>query len=85
MEKIYNEDGGFAQFYIDQIKTACAHNNKQFFEDKLKEADDYFEIRQKHGWPNIKNEHDLRVECQIIPFVSRCIKYLNGELKFEDN
>ena len=61
------------------IIEACNKFDMAFFEDKLKEIDEYFSSRKL--WPHVKDGEDLRIECHVRPFVLKCIKHLqNPEL-----
>jgi len=61
----------------------CKEHDIEYFEAKLLEIEEYFKERAKKGWPSIKTEHDLNVECVMQPFANACINYLKGELDLQ--
>lgn len=67
------------QNYKDSIIKISNEEEMSFFEGKLKEIEQYFEDAKKVGWPRIKTDYDLQVECQKLPFIQRCIAYKKGE------
>ena len=81
IEKKYNESGEMNPAYAEIIKTLCKENDREYFKNKLVEISEYFKERKKTGWPYIKTEHDLNVECHIAPLVKHCIMYLDGKLQ----
>lgn len=85
MEKKFNEQGIINPDYANQIKQACRDFTESDLDNKLIEVEEYFKQRKKNGWPFIKTGQDLDIECQLVPLIHDCLKYLKGELIIDSN
>lgn len=77
MAKFNTED--WPDEYVQGVKDLCRRHTREDLEKRERDIDEYFQRRAKEGWPHIKTNQDLILECKTLPLIRHCLQYLDDQ------